>query len=1093
MAVSSSDSLTKLPPINIKPVESLTEDKEERRSAENQTQSSHLRGLNRKRHGLVRLPPIVRLDSFPTAVNKSPCQETEEIPFLGRLEIQDDEYIEQTDIFSLDTQRKQPFAYSRFNNDSDAGEEDSSDVGEKDRNNVNKYTEVQASETNLNFTLGSRKKMPFPKLTIKNEKVPYDRLLNTPPERNRESDGVTHVEAVTSSRKVQRTNRFAKSIPIVKRTNTKVPGKESKSLTATHIRREKKYSTEKESKLEASVKKNSVFLNSESPNLTEQSHNATYLEKLSSNSLMKIDKDNAKQRKGKRILSDSKSTPASPLRNRGTSIDNRSGRPFNSAKELFVTPTNKRVSICPPSNQLVTTSNELCVEGRSFVPTERVNCRVNNLETESTRNSLNLPSFSEKRASVYDLQQILSLLNTEDNSNSFEDYNDRGPVSNARKSRASSTYDLKEFLLLRPPVKSPEISANSLKNSTSSLRTPNNYLSVETSTSVKESEDSRRPSAYDLLEFLQLSNPNLSQNVNQSSISKQKTLDHNETGRRTVPLLGGERNLELPGKNSSCESRRSSMYDLTEFLSLNYPIEKRNLESNCNNNRENISDKRRQEAMGKLHLPETREQKTIRSNSIYDLMEFLTMSSIGANSGTSQDGPERKKFSNGAKALPDYTSDKSGYSSEKKLQATKPQTSNQPHRNNKRQKTHANVTSNDDNKLDVSDIEEARKERAASLYDLKEFLVLNTTGTAQSKQATSQNNNNSSSKTNDNKSFLLTPEVVPEEAMAKRGSVYNLHEFLQVLQNEAETQKDNAQNLKTRSSSASPVETRNDRTDSRNSSGYSTATDSPTFVPRKATQEPPQIQRQPSTQVSPEDLLDVLKLAQSPQFALGRKSSGISVFSRASSLEGPDDVFLCVPGTARKRSSVYDLHEFLNLLNSDDAPLRRRLSSVLSKRQSEDNLPVTPEPLSRSDSGGVKSMCDLSEFLALLNKDESPLRRKLSSTSSSYEGSSSVEQTSLQHQDSGELTFYSLDEILTALNEMATKNSENAQDNLTKDEISIPVPSFNSHSKNLVREKKDTGTTIIQLKTRISGSSRALNSVPEYHEVKASDGKRSSI
>lgn len=186
-----------------------------------------------------------------------------------------------------------------------------------------------------------------------------------------------------------------------------------------------------------------------------------------------------------------------------------------------------------------------------------------------------------------------------------------------------------------------------------------------------------------------------------------------------------------------------------------------------------------------------------------------------------------------------------------------------------------------------------------------------------------------------------------------------------------------------------------------------------------------------------------------------------------------DDVFLPLPegdatnatsATQRKRSSVYDLREFLNILNGDDSPLRRRLSSMSTvSSKSTDNgtelnstssvtdshgsnfnatndTSVHSRPLlsPRQDSGGNVSLYDLGEFLSLLDKDESPLRRRLSSIGNT--GSKSESENSKPQ-------VYNLQDILTAFNDFEQKkiNGELSSDFTEtegSEEVRIHVPNL---------------------------------------------------
>ena len=1065
MAFSPGESFSKLPPI--KTEESILSEKGCSQTAAKPSDSTIFCGLNRKRHGLVRLPPIVRLDSFQTLENKTQSKESEDLTI--QLEPDDYEFNDQTNSFSLGAEPQQPILCSSFTNGSDS-------ITDKDR--VRIYTDVKSSDSNFNFIQNPRKKASFFRTRMKNVKVPYDRLHDT----TSQKDTALQVESISSLKKVHTTNRMTKTVTDLKRNNTKVPVREYRNLTVSQFRRKiyysnsKKSSNGKEINSKSERTENDSLCRGEQQKEFQRTINRSYLEKPPNNYIMQKEQNNRNKRNGKRLFSNAKSTPASPTFSKSNSIENRTTGPLDSAYDLIATPSNNKLSLQSSTveNQSTRKSNKLCVEGRNFLPTGRENCKVDNLETEnnaksnSGKNLSKIPSFYDKKDLVFDIQPP-SLLNTHETSMSCD--SDNFHISNARESQSSSTYDLKQILV--SSMKRSEIPERKCKDP---VQTTKHFLSVEHSPSVDQNEESRRLSAYDLLEFLQLSNANSNEN-NTHCVLKRPVIQEQQ---KTCPVIGST-SLEIPEPSSDSETRRSSKYDLIEFLSLNRPIENAKLETNIVADiTESVSDKQNRKKLKMVDSQEGDISKTMRSTSIYDLKEFLAINTLGGKSDKIQES--RKSEANNL-TLKNGQSEKKFVSSEntQQTQTTRPRLSTHSQKSAKEQMSllGVNITSNET--LNIS-----RKERASSLYDLKEFLSLNTAVVSENKKKSLLVAKDASSgSTNVNKQFLQT-EVAPD-GIAKRGSVYNLHEFLQVLQDESEKIRDNIQGLK----SVSNKETRNIRTDLKDSSGYSTdCAETNTHAPKQTAPEQPPKRKPSVTQLAPDDLVDLLKLTRSQQFAFGRKASNITLLSSAGSLDGPDDVFLCVPGTARKRSSVYDLKEFLGLLNTEESPLRRRLSSVLSKKQSEDNPSPTPEPLSRSDSGEVKSLCDLSEFLATLNKDDSPLRRRLSSASSSVGGSSSNNRTPVQHQDSEEVKFYSLDEILTALNEMASKESETKQNNSAENEIRIPVPNF-THAKTLV-EMKDTGTTRNQLKTRLSGSS-TLKSVPEYHEVKPSDNKRSSF
>lgn len=128
------------------------------------------------------------------------------------------------------------------------------------------------------------------------------------------------------------------------------------------------------------------------------------------------------------------------------------------------------------------------------------------------------------------------------------------------------------------------------------------------------------------------------------------------------------------------------------------------------------------------------------------------------------------------------------------------------------------------------------------------------------------------------------------------------------------------------------------------------------------------------------------------------------------------------------------------------------------------------------------SLYDLGEFLSLLNTDESPLRRRLSSAGDimTGEGEIGVRTPALTRSDS-EKGLYSLEEILTLMNDLEQKRiSENTSGELEVgcgEEISIQVPT-------LPPKTDKVNTQPLSSRKRLQ-SQRSLKSVPETSEVKS--------
>ena len=128
------------------------------------------------------------------------------------------------------------------------------------------------------------------------------------------------------------------------------------------------------------------------------------------------------------------------------------------------------------------------------------------------------------------------------------------------------------------------------------------------------------------------------------------------------------------------------------------------------------------------------------------------------------------------------------------------------------------------------------------------------------------------------------------------------------------------------------------------------------------------------------------------------------------------------------------------------------------------------------------SLYDLGEFLSLLNTDESPLRRRLSSAGDIMTGEGEIRvRTPVLTRSDSEKGLYSLEEILTLMNDLEQKRiSENTSGELevgSGEEISIQVPT-------LPPKTDKVNTQPLSSRKRLQ-SQRSLKSVPETSEVKS--------
>ena len=672
----------------------------------------------------------------------------------------------------------------------------------------------------------------------------------------------------------------------------------------------------------------------------------------------------------------------------------------------------------------------LKIEGKSCVQNERERPRDRVPGTDGHVDTLHPPKQGEKRHSLYDLQQILTLLQEENlkrqTSSTATTPRNTSATSNASdKASNASVYDLREFLMLAAAEASNASAGQTRKktNSSQHLLLPGQER--------ENARNERKGSVYDLMEFLSLGS------VAETESSSPSENSSRATSPRIVLSPGS------PGLKDSLsvaathveEGRRSSTYDLMEFLSLS-----RSGGSSRSDSGQSTPALRGHDSSA-VENDESelgRQKKENRSLSVYDLAEFLSMTS----------------------AVPPL------------VRVTPASDEEQ---------TKASVNLAQSSGTTNSDLNMPRQ----SVYDLREIL-----------------------------------NIMQQEHERKRESTYNLQEILTKTQREADEKSHltsaNADSNEDSHPSPSPPMTA--------SSGYSSASDSATSANAKHLEA-----NTSNRQMSVYDLKEFLSLhaiqqSQPNQQQLssatfrrkfsGVSQSGVSIHvtdesNRSIDSEVFEDVFLPVPGTgtdptgpSHKRSSVYDLREFLNILNADESPLRRRLSSVSSastktsesepesdSRKSDlaaanENITAgasRPQLSPRQDSGGSMSLYDLGEFLSLLNTDESPLRRRLSSASDivAGEGEIRVRTPGLSRSDS-EKGLYSLEEILTLMNDLEQKRiSENTSAELeagSGEEISIQVPTLPPKTDKI-------NTQPLSSRKRLQ-SQRSLRSVPETSEVK---------
>ena len=603
----------------------------------------------------------------------------------------------------------------------------------------------------------------------------------------------------------------------------------------------------------------------------------------------------------------------------------------------------------------------LRVDGKTCPKNERLSNRAASSfrpRQPSRDGFLRPPETRMKRDSLYDLQQILSMLNMEDKS-----ADSSGPGN--RENRSSSVYDLKEFLKVssfgEQPAPVPTNSKQSTKNSgnAESLLVPRLV-----------GPGNRRGSTYDLLEFLSQLNHAAAKTKDppgQASGSAAKTtLTNNQTGNAGALLTPGDT------EKGTSNMRRPSAYDLMEFLSLSRPVS-------------------------------SQSEQLTKASTERGSSQTVPSLKLPLNSGPEQDEPRRN-----------------------------------------------------------------------SVYNLEEFL-----GLAKTKPTASSTGHESGTAPTPN-TPLLSPNL-PAKFKFKRESIYDLQEFLGILQKEADGKPNSGQNEDKKASR--PIVRPGTELDQAGKDQLDIVTAEP----------------QKSRSLSIYDLREFLSMYASqsqaqptiPGQSRGRKASSISQSSIMINVSedefgnnSVEDVFLAVPvegALGRKRSSVSELSELLNILND---PSRKRVHSSLSSAKStnsERSSVASPSPVSRHDSGSGKSLYDLGEFLSVLNSDDSPLRRRLSSVSD--RGNCTPSALS-RNDSSGGSSLYDLEEFLTIMNENAKEENENNEE-YNGQEICIAVPQLPTRSERNGNER----STLVKRASLTS----SMTTEPTDIVGKPNEGRRKSL
>lgn len=963
MAFAFSDSSAKLPPI--------TKDSHTSASRDSgvESVSPPMPGLHREKHGLVRLPPIIRLDSATSTRRPTPfASQRYENP--GPAE-DDRSSVERTEPSMVGIS-------SRF---SPSVEEDGTGNARRENgfhsklNDVDRVPDVKMPSSEEKHDL-KRKSVAKRRVVENNTRLlssdfrPQSRRPSLTSFQERSQNCSTKPRRGSKfggqSNKLQRTRRLAKSSGERPEDNNNYSSFDLKPTQGHGETRR------------PSVYDMNATLHFKS-DIEEHVHSVQKPTKQNASKIEGTAKQRTKKRKEELACKKTHSMPPSPVCDEIPKTSGFHGRKSLTEIEGLLSLNTRRPSIEPPKSQNLVTegSTGLAVEGKSCTRSER---RLSRGST-SMKSHLAPPSQTAiKRNSLYDLQQILSILNQEGSgkSSAASSPHNLTPTPGDHNNRASSVYDIREFLSLAVAEASQKGDTNFERQGLKEVQSGQPQV-LENSTSPVPPTGNRKASAYDLLEFLTL---------NLSAKSKSQS----SSGASTPPKISfnpGQQDsesskLDTPG---NATSRRSSTYDLLEFLSL-------------------------KAAASRPHTPFQEKQKSSENSFVETKSEDL-------------------------------------------------------HPGN-------------------------REQRSISVYDLSEFLAMQTAAQSSAEQhpVVQQQFNNKSEQ--NLKPTDITDPASLKSTEGKRGSIYDLQEFLSVLHQEAQAE--------------GPLERPT------NSSSTEKTAES-THDPQEYLsmfQEGVEAERHENRQVSVYDLREFL--ARKPSSI---SESGVSIYVTEETTADKDVVFLPVPSQEsadtiqRKRSSIYDLREFLSILNNEDSPLRRRQSSVSSANGNAEHRPSIssrqdsggsnflcvnsnsrpslsdassrPKLEAHRDSGGNRSLYDLHEFLSLLNSDDTPLRRRLSSMSERGDARSPSSLT--RHDSNGDKSsMYDLDECLTVLNDLAHKEhqrnaEEEASEELT-DKICIQVPQM------LPKAGEKSNSERFTMKKRLT----ALKSVPQdTGKMKASE------
>ena len=603
MANAFGESYVKLPPITGKNAVEIDGENSKRISS----------GVGRDQHGLVRLPPIVRLDSLRSAPSTAKVfanaqgENKTEMPTQGT----NLKFSQKMDVLRRQSARKHKT--EKLENEKKLIS--SVAVKETDEVDTNVFDSVDWSYHHEKASLFKPKER---------SRGNYEALAPSKDSLTSRRGSASVIK--DSAAKLSRSRRLAKSSPELFYRKINLKSRASGNVNDDNV-------TSPSTALSADS-----YWHRPQARLSIHDIDGSVLSHLQST--LKSNEKKTKRKKPVRSQTDGKSsyqplsTPNSPVcsesaNNERKEKGRRSVNDNTEAVKQFV--DGKRPVSLPRKQNLVEETVKLKIERKSCPQAETT--AGDSTPTFSIAASPRLQSSQnkEKRASLYDLQQILGLLQKNDvkhqsSSTSLSPEVEHAQSGTSSQSRNASVYDLKEFLKLTVAIGETSTEEEMKKqsgNKAREIKTPENttspvILSPKQEMAQRHVDDARKGSVYDLKESLSLGNA-----VDSNSLSTSENSSRSTSPQIVFSPLNAKQLLSF---TQPTEARRSSTYDLMEFLSLpqsggiSRPHSGQSYSSSQGDNAK--SDNR------ELNVTETdRDGREARSLSVYGLAEYLAMTS----------------------------------------------------------------------------------------------------------------------------------------------------------------------------------------------------------------------------------------------------------------------------------------------------------------------------------------------------------------------------------------------------------------------------------------------------------------------------------